>query len=270
MVSCLPQEPIMSYQNLILKKEGPLATVTINREKALNALNPDVLGELGDCFHSLSNDAEVRVVMITGAGDKAFVAGADIAAMSQMGPAEAMEFGKLGHAAMNAIDQCRKPVIAAVNGFCLGGGMELALACDFIYASEKAKLGLPEVNLGLFPGWGGTQRLSRLVGKNRAKEMIFSARIISATEAYDIGIINKLCKPEELLSSVLATAHEIAKKGPVAVEMAKKVISQGFDLPLPQGLKQEGETFPECFRTEDLKEGLAAFLEKRPAQFKGK
>jgi len=260
----------MSYQNLILKKENGVATVAVNREKALNALNADVLREIRDVFNQLSDDGEVRVVVLTGSGDKAFVAGADIAAMSQMGPAEAMEFGRLGHAAMNAIDQCRKPVIAAVNGFCLGGGMELALACDFIYVSEKAKLGLPEVNLGLFPGWGGTQRLSRLIGKNRAKEMIFSAKIISAQEAYEIGIANKICKPEELLSSVSATASEIAKKGPVAVEMAKKVINHGFDLPLPQGLKQEGETFPECFKTEDLKEGLAAFLEKRPANFKGK
>lgn len=260
----------MPYQNIILKKENAIATITINREKAMNALNADVLGELKDCVDNLSGDAEVRAVIITGAGEKAFIAGADIAAMSKMGPAEAMEFGRLGHATMNAIDHCAKPVIAAVNGFCLGGGLELALSCDFIYVSEKAKLGLPEVNLGLFPGWGGTQRLSRLIGKGRAKEVIFSAKILSAQEACDFGIANKVCKPEELITTVLAVATEISKKGPVAVGMAKKVINGGFDLPLPQGLKLELETFPKCFSTEDLKEGLTAFLEKRPANFKGK
>lgn len=260
----------MPYQNLILNKEGFIATVTVNREKALNALNVDVLKEIRDCFSSLSKDAEVRVVIVTGAGEKAFVAGADIASMSQMTPADAIEFGKLGHWAMDAVDQCAKPVIAAVNGFCLGGGMELALSCDFIYASEKAKLGLPEVNLGLFPGWGGTQRLARLVGKGRAKEMIFSAKIISAQEALEAGIINKISKPEELLNDVKAVAAEICKKSPIAVQLAKKTLSQGFDLPLAQGLELEKNTFPKCFETEDLKEGLAAFLEKRPANFLGK
>lgn len=260
----------MSYQNLIVSKDGPVATVTVNREKAMNALNADVLKDIQACFTQLSSDADVRVVILTGAGEKAFVAGADIAAMSTMTEADAVEFGKLGHGAMNAVDQCRKPVIAAVNGFCLGGGMELALSCDFIYASEKAKLGLPEVNLGLFPGWGGTQRLARLAGKGIAKELIFSARILTASEAKDYGIVNKVCAPETLLSDVKSVASEIAKKGPVAVQMAKKAVSEGFDLPLPQGLEKEMTSFPKCFVTEDLKEGLTAFLEKRPAQFKGK
>jgi enoyl-CoA hydratase len=260
----------MSYQNLILQKDGPIATVTVNREKALNALNADVLKEIQECFTALSSDAEVRAVILTGAGDKAFVAGADIAAMSKMTEADAVEFGKLGHAAMSAVDHCKKPVIAAVNGFCLGGGMELALSCDFIYASEKAKLGLPEVNLGLFPGWGGTQRLSRLAGKGVAKELIFSARVISAAEAKDFGIVNKVSAPENLMNEVRAVAAEISKKGPIAVQMAKQAVNEGFDLPLPHGLEKEKTMFPKCFTTEDLKEGLAAFLEKRPAQFKGK
>lgn len=260
----------MSYQNLILTKDGPIATVTVNREKAMNALNADVLKEIQSCFSQLSGDADVRVVILTGAGEKAFVAGADIAAMSTMTEADAVEFGKLGHGAMNAVDHCKKPVIAAVNGFCLGGGMELALSCDFIYASEKAKLGLPEVNLGLFPGWGGTQRLARLAGKGIAKELIFSARILTAAEAKDYGIVNKVCAPENLLNDVRAVAGEIAKKGPVAVQMAKQVVNEGFDASLPQGLEKEKTSFPKCFATEDLKEGLAAFLEKRPAQFKGK
>lgn len=260
----------MPFQHLLLDKKDFIATVTVNREKALNALNPEVLREIQECFTTLSADAEVRAVIVTGAGDKAFVAGADISAMSQMSEADAMEFGKLGHGAMNAVDHCKKPVIAAVNGFCLGGGLELALSCDFIYASEKAKLGLPETNLGLFPGWGGTQRLARLVGKGVAKELIFSAKVISAAEALSFGIVNRLCKPEELLGDARAVASEIAKKGPVAVQMAKQVINEGFDLPLPHGLEKEKTTFPKCFATGDLKEGLAAFLEKRPAQFKGK
>lgn len=260
----------MSYQNLILQKEGPIATVSVNREKAMNALNADVLKEIKECFTALSSDSEVRAIILTGAGEKAFVAGADIAAMSQMTEAQAQEFGKIGHAAMDAVDTCPKPIIAAVNGFCLGGGLELALACDFIYASEKAKLGLPEVNLGLFPGWGGTQRLARLVGKGVAKELIFSARIIGAQEAKDFGIVNKICAPENLLNEVKAVAAEICKKGPVAVRMAKKVIHEGFDKPLADGLAQERETFPKCFNTQDLKEGLSAFLEKRSANFQGK
>lgn len=260
----------MSYQFLLVEKSDFVATVTVNREKALNALNADVLKELKECFTSLSTADDVRVVILTGAGDKAFVAGADIAAMSQMTVAEASEFGKLGHAATEAVDRCRKPVIAAVNGFCLGGGFELALSCDFIYASEKAKLGLPEVNLGLYPGFGGTQRLARVVGKNIAREMIFSARMLSAQEALDYGIVNRVCKPEELLATVKATAAEIAKKGPVAVQAAKRVIHEGTNKSLEEGLKLEVEDFPKLFASEDLKEGLGAFLEKRPAQFKGR
>ncbi len=260
----------MSFQYLLIDKNNFIATVTINREKALNALNPDVLKEIRDGFSQLSEDKEVRAIIVTGAGEKAFIAGADIAAMSTMSEADAAEFGKLGHSAMDAIDRCKKPVIAAVNGFCFGGGLELALSCDFIYASEKAKLGLPEVNLGLFPGWGGTQRLARLIGKGKAKELIFTARAVSAPEALALGIVNKVCKPEELLNDARATAGEIAKKGPVAVALAKQVINDGFDLPLADGLAKEKATFPKCFNTEDLKEGLAAFLEKRPAAFKGK
>jgi enoyl-CoA hydratase len=260
----------MTYQNLLLEKNEGIAVVTVNREKALNALNPELLKELKDCFDALSEDAEVRAVVITGAGEKAFIAGADIGAMGTMTEAQALEFGKLGHSTMNAIDQCKKPVIAAVNGFCLGGGLELSLSCDFIYASEKAKLGLPEVNLGIFPGWGGTQRLARLVGKNFAREIIFSAKIMSAQEAYDAGIVNRLFKPEELLAAAKATAAEIAKKGPLAVQTAKRIVREGFDLPLAEGLNKELNAFSKCFGTEDQKEGMAAFLGKRPANFKGR
>ncbi|MBI1908886.1 MAG: enoyl-CoA hydratase/isomerase family protein [Deltaproteobacteria bacterium] len=260
----------MGYQYLQVQSENFISTVTISREKALNALNADLLKEIQQCFGEISKNGDVRAVILTGAGDRAFVAGADIAAMSSMTPVGALEFGKLGHSAMDAVDHCPKPVIAAVNGFCLGGGLELALACDFIYASERAKLGLPEVGLGLFPGWGGTQRLARLIGKGRAKEMIFSAKILSAEEAFRFGIANKICKPEELLAEVRLVAGEIAKKGPLAVTLAKKVIHEGFDLSLAEGLSQERNSFPKCFETSDLKEGLAAFLEKRPARFQGR
>jgi enoyl-CoA hydratase len=246
------------------------AIVKVNREKALNALNADVLKELKSTFQALSNNQEVRSIILTGAGDKAFVAGADIAAMSQMTVAQASEFATLGHEAMNAVQECSKPVIAAVNGFCLGGGLELALSCDFIYASQKAKLGLPETGLGLYPGFGGTQRLARVIGSARAKELIMSARLISADEAADWGIVNKVCAPEQLLANAKACAAEINSKGPVSVSLAKKVINQGLDESLPVGLELEKGSFALCFSTEDLKEGLGAFLEKRKPEFHGK
>ena len=246
------------------------SVVTINREKALNALNEDVLKELKATFTSLTGNPEIRSVVITGAGDRAFVAGADIAAMSKMTVRQAAAFTELGHATMNAVANCDKPVIAAVNGFCLGGGLELALSCDFIYASEKAKLGLPEVSLGLYPGFGGTQRLARAAGPNRAKELIFSGRMIGAQEAYEWGIVNKICSPDQLLEVAKGCAAEIGQKGPIAVSLAKKVINRGKDESLELGLEIEKGAFPLCFSTEDLKEGLAAFLEKRKANFKGK
>ncbi|MBI4373369.1 MAG: enoyl-CoA hydratase/isomerase family protein [Deltaproteobacteria bacterium] len=260
----------MNYQNLKLEKQNRVATVWLSREKALNALNADLLKELKNGFETLSEDREVWAVILTGAGEKAFVAGADIAAMSQMSPDQASEFGRLGHEVMSAVENCKKPVIAAVNGFCLGGGLELALSCDFIYASERAKLGLPEVGLGLFPGWGGTQRLTRLLGKNRAKEIIFTGRMLSAQEAFQFGVVNRVCKPEELMNEVRAAAAEICKKGPVAVSLAKKLMNEACNTSLVDGLANERKTFPECFKTEDTKEGLAAFLEKRAANFKGK
>lgn len=245
------------------------ALVTVSREKALNALNQGVLEELRTAFQDLSGDAAVRSVILTGAGDKAFVAGADIAAMAKMSPDEAGRFAQLGHEAMSAVQNCRKPVIAAVNGFALGGGLELALSCDFIYASEKAKFGLPEVGLGLYPGFGGTQRLSRAIGPNRARELIFTGRMIGAAEAIAWGIVNQIVAPEGLLDAVRQTAAEINQKGPVAIRLAKQVINEGKDEPLQRGLDLERDIFPKCFESEDLKEGLAAFLEKRKPEFKG-
>ena len=210
------------------------------------------------------------MVILTGSGEKAFVAGADISGMKEMNALQAREFCNLGHRAMRMVANCKKPIIAAVNGFCLGGGFELALACDFIYASEHAKLGLPEVNLGLFPGFGGTQRLARLIGKNRAKELIYTARMLSAHEALDWGIANRVCTPDELLTQAKTTAKEIMSKAPVAVELAKEVINHGTDLDLGSGLTLERNTFPLVFATEDQVEGVTAFLEKRKANFKGK
>lgn len=252
-----------------IETEDGTALVTVTREKAMNALNSNVLGELQNAFNELSRDAKVRCVIITGAGDKAFIAGADIAAMKDMTEKDAEIFVEFGHKTMNTIQNCQRPVIAAVNGFALGGGLELALSCDFIYASEKAKFALPEVGLGLYPGFGGTQRLSRAIGPNRARELIFTGRMISAVEAERWGLVNKVCAPEQLLEEARKTATEINQKGPIAISRAKRVINEGKDEPLNDGLEAEKRHFPGCFNTEDLKEGLAAFLEKRKPEFKG-
>lgn len=260
----------MTFETLLFHVENRIATITINRPKALNALNAEVLAELLKCFRDIRRNPDIGAVVITGAGDKAFVAGADIGAMQNMSALEAEHFCETGHRTMRGVETCEVPVVAAVNGFCLGGGLELALSADFIYASKNAKMGLPEVNLGLFPGFGGTQRLSRIVGRNRAKEMIYTAGIFSAEEALNIGLVNKVCEPADLLSEATKTLQTILKKGPVAVRLAKKVINEGGDLPLASGLKFEESTFPLTFATEDQKEGVKAFLEKREARFTGK
>jgi enoyl-CoA hydratase len=260
----------MEFKNLQIENNQGFAILRINRPQALNALNGEVLQELCQMFREINENPEIKVVAITGAGEKAFVAGADIASMKTMTTLEAKQFCDLGHHAMRWIETCRKPVIAAVNGFALGGGMELALACDFIYASELAKMGLPEVNLGIFPGFGGTQRLSRLIGKNKAKELIFSARTLSAHEAFEWGIVNKVCSPVELLKDVELTAREIMKKGPLAISLAKEAVNEGTDLDIVSGLAIERGIFPMVFATEDRVEGVTAFLEKRKAEFKGK
>ncbi len=257
------------YENLLISIEDRLATVKVNRPKALNALNGGVLADLEQAFTELDQKSEVGCIILTGEGEKSFVAGADIAAMKTMTVLDAQKFCDLGHRAMLAVENCRKPVIAAVHGFCLGGGLELALACDFIFASGASKLGLPEVNLGLFPGFGGTQRLSRLIGKNRAKELIYTARMLSAAEAFQWGILNRVCEPSDLLSEVEAVAKDILKKGPVAISLAKEVVNRGTDLDLTSGLTLEKNSFPLIFATQDCKEGVSAFLEKRKAQFKG-
>jgi len=260
----------MEYKNLLLEIKNGLAILKINRPKALNALNGEVLQDLETAFGDIAKNPEIKVVCITGEGEKAFVAGADISVMKEMTGLQAREFCELGHRVMRKIETCAVPVIAAVNGFCLGGGLELALSCDFIYASELAKFGLPEVNLGIFPGFGGTQRLPRLIGKNRAKELIFTARILGAKDAYEIGIVNKVCGPIDLMKDVEVVAAEIMSKGPVAIQIAKRAVNEGADLDLVSGLAIEQSAFPLIFATEDKTEGVSAFLEKRKADFKGK
>ncbi|MFW2390063.1 MAG: enoyl-CoA hydratase-related protein [Polyangiales bacterium] len=248
--------------------DGHVSTLTINRPDKLNALSQEVLSDLSAAIDALAEKGDVWAAVITGTG-KAFVAGADIAAMKSMSEAEGREFGALGHGVFTAIENLRFPVIAAVNGFALGGGCELALACDFIYASSKAKFGQPEVNLGIVPGFGGTQRLPRRVGSALARELIYTGNMINAEEALRIGLANAVFEPEELLPAAAKTAAAIATNGPLAVAAAKRLIRDGVDVPLPEANRLEQAAFGEAFGTDDQSEGMSAFLEKRAPVFKG-
>ena len=259
----------MEFKNLLIETTDGITTLTINRPQVLNALNSDVVRELECALFELDLDAAVRAVVLTGAGEKAFVAGADIKEMSAMSAFEAHDFARRGQCLMLLVNRMRKPVIAAVNGFALGGGLELALACDFIYASEKARFGFPEVGLGVIPGFGGTQNLARLIGPNRANELVFSGRIITAEKAHAWGIVNELFAPEELLPKALATAREIAAKGALGVAYAKDAIASGLDMAKEDGFRYEASLFGVLFATGDQREGMGAFLEKRTAEFKG-
>lgn len=258
------------YPNLIVDIVDRTAIIKINRPKALNALNLEVLCNLRDVFKDLSINPKVLGVILTGEGEKAFVAGADIAAMQEMTVLNAKYFAEFGHTVMDAIENFSRPVIAAVNGFALGGGLELALSCDFIYASDAAKLGLPEVNLGIFPGFGGTQRLARAVGIHKAKELIYTAKMLTAADAKAIGLVNEVVPAADLLSTCQKVLETIYTKGPVAISVAKSLITAGANSSVEAGLKLEKHGFASVFSTEDKAEGMKAFVEKRPAQFKGK
>jgi enoyl-CoA hydratase len=259
----------MEYANLLVEMTGATATVTVNRPKALNALNRETLLDLQRAFVKLEQDATVKVIILTGAGEKAFVAGADIAQMQAMNVLEGRAFAQFGQQVFKAIENSSKPVIAAVNGFALGGGCELAMACDIRLAAENAKFGQPEVNLGVIPGFAGTQRLARLIGKGRAKELIFTGDMIDAQEACRLGLVNKVLPQEQLIEAAQKMAQKIASKGPIAVSLSKEAINNGLEMDLDKAVAYEAELFGLCFATADKKEGMLAFLEKRTAEFKG-
>lgn len=260
----------MELKNIILEKEGHLAIVTINRPKALNALNSETLKDLDIVLEDLENDNNIYSVILTGAGEKAFVAGADISEMKDLSEEEGKNFGLLGNRVFRRLEKLDKPVIAAISGFALGGGCELAMACDIRIASEKAKFAQPETGLGITPGFGGTQRLARLVGEGKAKELIYTCAIIKADEALRIGLVNKVVALENLMDEAKAMANAIMANGPVAVRLCKDAINRGMQVDIDKAIEIEAEDFGKCFATEDQKEGMTAFMEKRAKNFSNK
>lgn len=259
----------MAYEHIIQEVREGVVTITFNRPKALNALNRALLAELNQALAEIESDDSVRVLVLTGAGEKAFVAGADITELAECNTLSAKRFAKLGQQTISRLQALDIPVIAAVNGFALGGGSEIALACDFIYAADTATFGLPEITLGLIPGFGGTQRLPRLVGANLAKEMIFTGKMVPAAEALSMGWVNTVCPADELMAAVGKTAAAMAAKGRVALRAAKQAINNGLNTDLATGLNLELDAFAICMSSPDAKEGTSAFLEKRKANFGG-
>ena len=260
----------MSYQTLLLDIKDNIAVVTLNRPDKLNALNEQTINDLDSIFEELKENELVYVVVLTGSGEKAFVAGADIKELNKLDMISAKEFAENGQAVFNKIDKFDKPVIAAVNGFALGGGCELALACHIRLASDNAKFGQPEVNLGIIPGYGGSQRLARLINTGRAMEYILTADMISADEAYRIGLVNKVYTQNELLDKAIEMAKKITVKGQQAIRMAVKAVKAVDQMSLKEGQNLEASLFALCCGTEDFKEGTSAFLEKRKPEFKNK
>jgi enoyl-CoA hydratase len=252
-----------------LEREDAIAVLTIDRPEAMNALDVETLGELRDRLTELRADDEVRVIVLTGAGEKAFAAGADIKYMSRLSVEEAKEWGGLGHQVGQLLEIAPKASIAAINGFALGGGCELALACDLRYAASTAKLGQPEVNLGIFPGWGGTQRLARVCGLGVAKDLILTGRVVDADESLRIGLVNGVFEPTELMDKTLDVARTIASKGPLAISAAKVAINHALQGDHVQNLDAEADAFGELFSSEDAREGMIAFVEKREPRFTG-
>ena len=257
----------MEFKNLLLEHDGDVAILTINRPKALNALNSETLSELATALDELGKDSNVKAVVITGSGEKAFVAGADISQMKDFNTLEGRRFGQLGQTVFRKLELLPQPVIAAINGFALGGGLELAMACHIRVAAENAKLGLPEVTLGLIPGYGGTQRLTQLVGRGKALEMILTADMIEASEAHKLGLVNHVVGFEELLPTSEKLIRRILGRSPNAVSAAIKAVNASLDSS-KNGFEVEIEEFGKCFGTDDFKEGVAAFLEKRKVNFK--
>ncbi|MGB9135176.1 MAG: enoyl-CoA hydratase-related protein [Candidatus Bathyarchaeia archaeon] len=260
----------MSFQYIIFEKGDGIATITLNRPDALNSWSKELAQEFLSAMEDARNDESVKVVIITGAGEKAFSAGADIKAMKGITALKARELSNMGYKICNAIESLEKPVIAAINGYALGGGMEISMACDFRIASDKAQMGQTEINIGLIPGWGGTQRLTRLVGKARAKELIYTGKIIDANTALHWGIVNLVVPAAELMTTVRQYAQELAGKAPVAMKVAKALIEKGAEVDLESALALEREGFGVVASSEDLQEGVSAFTEKRKPAWKGR
>jgi len=259
----------MNYENLKMDMHGSTVELTVSRPEKLNALNNRTILELRHAFDVLASDDAVRAVVVTGAGEKAFIAGADISEIRDKTPLDARQFSEQGQQLMRRIETMTKPVIAAINGYCLGGGLELALACHFRYASENARLGLPEIKLGIIPGFGGTQRLTRLIGRSRALEMILTGEPVDAATAEKYGIVQRVVGTGEVSSHALQTARHLATAAPHAVAAILEAVDLGLDMPLDQGLGFETARFALCCATEDMREGTSAFLEKRKANFTG-
>ncbi len=260
----------MTYSNIMFETTDGISTITFNRPKALNALNSDLLDELDRALQDISGNEEIRVLVLTGAGEKAFVAGADITELAKLDTLSAKVFINKGLSIINKIAELPIPAIAAVNGFALGGGLEIAMACDFIYASTSARFGQPEINLGLIPGYGGTQRLPRIIGIGRAKELLLTGKMISAEEAYRLGIVNRILAPDALMGEAINIAREMAIKGKVALRAIKQAVNYGLNVDLASGLRIETDAFAVCLASSDAKEGTSAFLEKRKPLFKGR
>jgi enoyl-CoA hydratase len=260
----------MGYRNILVSFEGGVGILAINRPRALNALNTETLKDIQAGIQEAKDHSELKALIVTGSGEKAFVAGADIEEMKRMNSIEALNFSKLGHLTLRMIQDFDRPVIAAVNGYALGGGTEIAIACDFIYASDNARFGFPEVTLGIFPGFGGTQRLPRLIGKGKAKELILTGKMINAQEAYQMGIVNRIFSQASLMEETKKVALQIAANGAIGVRLAKTVVDGGFNMDLTEACSLESYAFSLGFATEDQKEGMTAFLEKRKPNFKGR
>ncbi|MBV9434496.1 MAG: enoyl-CoA hydratase/isomerase family protein [Acidobacteria bacterium] len=259
-----------TFENIIVEKKNAIAYVTVNRPKVLNALNGATMQELRAAFADVKEDRQIRVAILTGAGEKSFVAGADIGELQKNNPIEAKEYTHRGQAVLDLIENLGKPVIACINGFALGGGCELAMACTMRLASENAKLGQPEVKLGIIPGYGGTQRLPRLVGKGIAAQLLLTGEMISAQEAHRIGLVNEVLPADQLIPRAEAIAQAIIKNAPLAIQYCLEAVNHGMEMTLPEGLYLEAALFAVCCASEDKKEGTTAFLEKRPANFQGK